>query len=65
MVLPKPFTGVYVFAGRPLCVPPGLSRAQLEPYRAKLQLAMDELNGYAERLAAGEPVEQRELSAAA
>lgn len=54
MVIPMPFTTVYVITGTPISVPPDLSREELDRYVALVQSAMDRLNEQAERLARGE-----------
>lgn len=54
MVIPKPFTTVYVVTGKPISVPPNLDRAQLDEYLDRAQWAMDSLSEQVERLARGE-----------
>jgi lysophospholipid acyltransferase (LPLAT)-like uncharacterized protein len=54
MVIPKPFTTVYVVTGSPITIPPALSRDQLDHYVSRVQSAMDILSDQAERLARGE-----------
>jgi len=53
MVVPKPFSTVYVFGGEPFRVPQGLSKDQLATYREQLQQIMDDLNELADDVAAG------------
>ncbi len=63
MMLPMPFTTVYVRGGTPLTVPEGLSRSQLDEYVARLQAAMDRLEREALTLAGcdvGTKVQQAE-----
>lgn len=54
MTVPKPLTRAWFHGGEPIYVPPGLSREQLEPYRARLQRAMEQLEEEVQRLARGE-----------
>lgn len=51
LVVPKPFSTVYILGGVPFQVPPGLTREDLAPYRDQLQRRMDELQVEADRLA--------------
>lgn len=51
LVIPKPFSTVYVLGDVPFEVPPGLTRDELAPYRDQLQQRMDELQAEADRLA--------------
>lgn len=60
MVIPKPFTTVYLVTGSPIIVPPDLSREELDRYISQLQTAMDRFSEQAERLARGE-IEQVEF----
>lgn len=52
MLLPLPFTTIYLLAGEPLTIPPDLSREQLHAEVARVQQAMDELDARAEQLLA-------------
>ena len=54
LVIPLPFTTVWLMSVEAMYVPPGLTRDQLEPYRAELQRQMDELCARAEATARGE-----------
>lgn len=54
MIIPKPFTTVYLVTGSPIRVPPDLSRDELERYVGLLQASMDRLSDQVERLAQGE-----------
>lgn len=54
MLIPRPFTTVYLVTGTPIAVPPDLSRGELERYVSLVQAAMDHLTDLAERLARGE-----------
>lgn len=54
LVIPRPFTTVWLMSTPPLFVPPGLSREQLGPYREQLQHMMDELSARCEAIARGE-----------
>lgn len=55
LLIPKPFTTIYLLSGEPIAVPPDLSREQLQHYLEQAQRAMDRLNDEAERLATGRP----------
>lgn len=50
LVVPKPFTKVFLLGGEPIRVPPGLESSELHPYVERLQAEMDRLNAAAERL---------------
>lgn len=54
MLIPRPFTTVYLVTGAPIAVPPDLPRSELERYVSLVQAAMDDLTDQAERLARGE-----------
>ncbi len=54
MVVPKPFSTVYLVTGTPMYVPPDLTREQLAQCVAQVQSAMDRLSDQVERLARGE-----------
>jgi lysophospholipid acyltransferase (LPLAT)-like uncharacterized protein len=51
LLVPRPFTTVWLLGGDPITVPGGLSREQLVAYRDIVQLAMDALTAEADRLA--------------
>jgi lysophospholipid acyltransferase (LPLAT)-like uncharacterized protein len=53
LIIPKPFTHVYVLTGQPIIVPRDLGRDQLQPYVAQIQGEMDRLNERAECLSEG------------
>lgn len=55
LVIPLPFTRTYIRAGEPILVPPDLTREQFEPYRRKVQDAMDELSAQVRELAGRGP----------
>jgi len=54
MLIPWPFTTVYLVTGQPITMPPDLSRGELGLYMSRIQIAMDELTDQAERFARGE-----------
>ena len=59
LVIPKPFTKVFLLGGDPVRIPPDLGSDQLQPYVNRIQAEMDRLNAAAERLsgtAAPEPL---------
>ncbi|NLE38735.1 MAG: lysophospholipid acyltransferase family protein [Pirellulaceae bacterium] len=51
LVIPKPFTKVFLMGGEPIHVPPDLDSSQLQEYVDRIQLEMDRLNEAAELLA--------------
>ena len=53
MLIPFPFTTVYVITGQPIAVPADIPREDLTRYLDKAQQAMDELNERAEQMLAG------------
>ncbi len=53
MVLPRPGRPVRCVVGKPVEVPPELDRNELETHRQRVQAAMDDVQGRAERLVAG------------
>ncbi len=55
LVIPKPFSTVYVVMGEPIAIPGDLSREQLDHYIALAQQAMDRLSEQAQRMLTGEP----------
>ena len=55
LLIPKPFSTVYVVMGEPLAIPGDLSREQLDHYIALTQQAMDRLSDQARRMLAGLP----------
>jgi len=50
LIVPKPFTRVYLLAGEPIQVPPGLAEQGLKEYVELIQVAMNRLNAKAEGL---------------
>ena len=54
MVIPKPFTTVYLATGTPISLPANATREQLDQAVARMQDAMDRLSDQVERLARGE-----------
>ncbi len=67
LLIPKPFSTIYVVMGEPITIPSDLSREQLNHYIALAQQAMDRLNEQAQRMLGGEsqPPTQFENRAAA
>ena len=57
MLVPKPFTTLYALAGRPLAVPPNLSREELAAHTARLQAEMERLEHDIQRWMAGRSAE--------
>jgi hypothetical protein len=55
LVIPKPFAKVSMLGGRPVEVPSGLERKELEHYSALIQAEMDRLNDEAEQLVGNTP----------
>jgi lysophospholipid acyltransferase (LPLAT)-like uncharacterized protein len=55
MLIPKPFSTVYVAMGKPITVPAELPRNELDRYVDLVQQAMDRLNEEIEALVAGHP----------
>lgn len=55
LIVPKPFTTVYIVTGELISIPPDLSREQLEAETARVQAAMDNLQHEADRLADKQP----------
>ena len=53
LIIPKPFTQVYLLAGEPIKVPPDLGCDELQQHVARIQAEMDRLNDTAERLSKG------------
>ncbi|MCB9952888.1 MAG: DUF374 domain-containing protein [Planctomycetaceae bacterium] len=54
LIIPLPFTTVWLLAPEPIYVPPGLSRDQLGPYWEQLQQAMESIYAKAEAYASGQ-----------
>lgn len=53
LVIPMPFSKVFLLAGDPIDVPADLSRDELTHYSAQMQVHMDRLDACAHRLASG------------
>ena len=53
LVIPKPFSKVYLLAGDPIKVPADLSRDQLSQFAAQFQEQMDRIDARAHRLTSG------------
>jgi lysophospholipid acyltransferase (LPLAT)-like uncharacterized protein len=51
LLIPRPFTTIYMLAAPPLSVPPDLSRDELDRYTERVQMMLDDLYAEAERLA--------------
>ena len=56
LVIPKPFSKVFLLAGDPIEVPAGVSRDKLAEYALHIQGHMDCLDSHASQLASGEAV---------
>ena len=54
MLIPKPFSTVYVAMGAPIDIPPNITRDQLDHYVQQVQEQMDRLSCDIERLAEGQ-----------
>lgn len=50
MLIPFPFTTIYIVTGEPISIPSDLTRQQLAPYVAAAQQAMDQLNDEADQM---------------
>lgn len=57
LVVPKPFSKVFVLAGRPIRVPKRLTKDARAEWKTTVQSAMDLLDADVKRLAAGESVD--------
>jgi lysophospholipid acyltransferase (LPLAT)-like uncharacterized protein len=55
LVVPKPFSKVYVLAGRPIRVPERLTKDARAEWRSTVQTAMERLDGDVKRLVGGAP----------
>lgn len=53
MLIPKPFSTVYIAMGNPIEIPADLSKDQLRQYTGEVQQQMDLLNGEIENLVSG------------
>lgn len=53
LLIPRPFSRAVCVLGRPMIVPPDVSRAELDSYRHRLQAEMERLHDVAERIASG------------
>lgn len=56
MLIPRPFTKVYLLTGTPIPIPPDLSREQLHHYIDMAQAEMDRLDAAANAILSGQPV---------
>ena len=54
ILIPKPFSTVYVAMGTPIFIPAELSRDQIDSYIERVQQAMDQLNERIDKMARGE-----------
>ena len=50
LLVPMPFTTVYIMTGEPISIPEGISRTELGSYVMAAQQAMDVLNAEADRM---------------
>jgi hypothetical protein len=55
MMIPQPFSRVYVRFGRKIFVPPDADEAALEEYRLEMQAALERITAFAESQFAGKP----------
>jgi lysophospholipid acyltransferase (LPLAT)-like uncharacterized protein len=55
LLIPMPFTTIYVVTGEPIAVPPDIPRPELNRYVAIVQRAMDELDDKAEQMIGHRP----------
>jgi lysophospholipid acyltransferase (LPLAT)-like uncharacterized protein len=53
LIIPKPFTRIYLLTDGPIFVPPNISRDEIERYTVLAQNAMDALNAKADCLVGG------------
>lgn len=67
MLIPLPFTTIYLVTSEPLAIKPDLSRDELHAEIMRVQAEMDRLNHMAQRLVSGQPAEEtpRQLRQAA
>ncbi len=63
MALPRPFSRARAISASPVSVPPDLDLDQLEPWRQRVQDAMDDVQTRAEALAAGAPCDEPTITA--
>jgi len=54
LLVPMPFTTVYIITGEPISIPEGISRSELADYVIAAQQAMDVLNDEADRMVNGQ-----------
>jgi len=64
MLIPKPFSTVYIVMGAPIEIPTSLAREQLQHYIDLVQQKMDELNDQVERQATGVVISPSDATAA-
>lgn len=50
LLIPKPFTTIYIVTGQPIAIPAGVSRQELAQYVSVAQQAMDRLNDEADQM---------------
>lgn len=62
MLIPVPFSTVYVAMGAPIEIPADLSRDKLDGYIDRVQQAMDQLNDEIERMACGDKLAAPEVN---
>ncbi len=63
LIIPKPFTRIYLLTGEPISVPPNISRDEIERYTILAQNAMDALNAKADGLVEGAQAPAAKLEA--
>ena len=61
LIIPKPFTRIYLLTAEPIFVPEDVSRDEIDHYTAQVQNAMDALNAKADRLVDGITVDDLTL----
>lgn len=55
LLIPMPFTTIYIITGEPISIPQDVSRKELGQYVSLAQEAMDRLNDQAEQICSGKP----------
>ncbi|MCA9035782.1 MAG: DUF374 domain-containing protein [Planctomycetaceae bacterium] len=61
LLIPKPFSTVYLFAGKPINIPHDLDRSEFGTYTEMLQLEMERMDSIAKRVIAGDMAAADEL----
>lgn len=56
LIIPKPFAKVFLLAGPPIYIPPGIAAEQLQEYITRIQDSMDQLDHQAETKLHPEPI---------